>query len=1013
MNKKIELKSWVQKLLMLTIFGLLASSSLFAQTENITVKGVVKDVTGEPVIGASILIKGASMGTVTDLDGLFELKAPSSATLVISYVGFTTQEISLNGKNALNITLKEDDKLLNELVVIGYGSVKKEDLTGSVIAIKVDELNRGAVTSPQQLIQGKIAGVFVRPGNGQPGSGSTLRIRSGASLNASNDPLIVIDGIPTGNDAAPGMSNPLAALNPNDIETFTVLKDASATAIYGSRASNGVIIVTTKQGGKGKMKIAYNSTYSISDPNKKIKTLKPAQYRQAVTEAFAGEGSEAKVMELLNMYPDQATNWQDEIFRTAFGTDQSLSFSGQTLNTPYRISFGYNNEDGTLKTSNFERYTVDATMNPKFFDDHLSVKLNIKGMINKNQFANTGSVGGAAFYDPTKPIYDENGYNGYWNWTTAGEPNNQSGANPVQSLFDRFDSGKTKRSMGNAQIDYKVHFLPELRLNLNVGYDVASGTGDKGPNIGSFDAMKDGNFKGIGTREYWKKIRRNQVLEYYMNYDKEFEQIKSRINVMGGYSWQTFYYDDYSKNYSPITDGFYPSNSEWFKTWTKDEEAGEYIKKGAYRKPGENYLVSFFGRLNYTFMDNYLLTATLRRDGSSKFHENNRWGTFPSVALAWNIKNEAFMKNVSALSSLKFRLGYGMTGQQDLDDYQYIKSYITGINPSSTYLGEYLLKPGKNNPNLKWETTETYNIGFDYGFLNNRINGSIEYYKKKTKDLLSKANLSAGTDYFTNSMFQNIGNMENDGVEFSVNGAVIDNRDFSWNAGFNFTWNKNKITKLINSEDNSFTGTGADNEVQRHMVGYTPYTFYLYQQVYDTNGMPIQNAFVDRNGDGQITEADRYFKHSPLPDYFMGFSSDFKYKDFDLGFNLRANIGNFAYNDLAAKNSTVANAYSGMGFMNNLYEVVSRTNFKLTNSSQQILSDHFLEDASFLKMDNITLGYSFKKLFTNKVSGRIAFSVQNVFTITNYKGLDPENGGVDNDLWPRPRVYTVGVNLNF
>lgn len=1004
---KNKQKQWKRQFLLL--IAMLTFAVTFAQSDHkITVKGNVRDNFGEPLIGVSIIEKGNTLnGTVTDHDGQFMIKVSPEAVLTFSYIGFSPYEVNVANRSDIQVTLKEDSEMLKDIVIIGYGGVKKDDLTGSVIAIKADEINRGAITSPQQLIQGKIPGVFVRSGNGQPGTGSTMRIRSGASLNASNDPLIVIDGIPVGNDAAPGMTNPLASINPNDIETFTVLKDASATAIYGSRASNGVILITTKKGGKEKVKISYNSTYSISDPSKKVKTLSASEFRNVVSEIYAGDET---VMGLLNMYPEQGTNWQDEIFRTAFGTDQNISLSGTLYDTPYRVSFGYNNEDGTLKTSNFERYTLDLSLNHKFFNEHLDVKLNVKGSINNNKFANTGSVGSAAFYDPTKPIYnDTDDFNGYWNWTANGAPNTQSGSNPLQSLVDRFDTGKTKRSLGNIQLDYKVHFLPELHLNLNLGYDVSKGDGDKGPNIGSFDAIKDGTFKGIGTRNYWDNFRRNQILEYYMNYEKELPKLRSRFNVMGGYSWQNFYYSNYDRAYSVFEPG---TSVPDITGWDKDEESGMYIKQGTRKVPGENYMISFFGRLNYTFMDNYLLTATIRHDGSSKFSRENRWGTFPSLALAWNIKNENFMKEVDLLSSLKFRLGYGITGQQDLSDYQFIKNYAIGSDPSSTYLGEYLMKPSKYNKDLKWESTTTYNVGIDYGFLNNRINGSIEYYKKKTKDLLSVVSVPAGSN-FSNLVFSNIGNMENEGIEFNVNAVIVDIKDFTWDAGFNITWNKSKVTKLVQSADDSYTGTGAGNEAQRHMIGYTPYTYYLYQQVYDENGMPIQNAFVDRNGDGQITEADRYFLHSPMPDYFMGFSSQFKYKQFDLGFNLRANIGNYSYNELAASNSTSANAYSGMGFLNNLHEAIYDTNFKLTNSSEQKLSDLFLEDASFLKMDNITFGYSFNNLFSSGISGRLSFSVQNVFTITKYKGLDPENAGVDNDLWPRPQVYTFGVNLNF
>lgn len=1016
MNKKKQIRNLRVFLATLMSLLFLSHGSIFAQN-TLRVSGTVFDNTGEPLIGASIIEKGTTNGTSADLDGKFVLNVQPNATLVFSMVSFKTQEIPVNGKTEFNVTLSEDNVLLKEVMVIGYGSVKKEDLTGSVIAIKAEDMNRGAVTSPQQLLQGKVSGVFVQPSTGQPGGGATLRIRSGASLSVSNDPLIVIDGVPVSNDAAPGMANPLAAINPNDIETFTILKDASATAIYGSRASNGVIIITTKKGAVGKVKVSYSSTYSFNDPYKKVGTLNAREYREVVSNTF---GDNATAMNLLNQYSDINTNWQDKIYKTAFGTDQNISVSGGLFKKiPFRASFGYNNEDGTLKTSNYERYTADVSLTPKFFNDHLSVTLNVKGVINNNKFANTGAIGAAAYYDPTKPMYNETGEtNGYWNWTnSAGELNTIASGNPMQVLFDRFDSGKTRRSIGNLQLDYKFHFLPELRANLNLGYDVARGEGNKGPNINSFDAEKDDLAKGVGRREFWSNFRRNQLLEYYMNYEKEFPAIKSRLNVMGGYSHQHFYYSNLNKIYSPKVTGYPGINDD---SWQFVESENAYVKDGSYTKPGESYLISFFGRLNYVFNDRYLLTATVRRDGSSKFV--NHWGTFPSLAAAWTISQESFMKDINFLSNLKLRLGYGSTGQQDMNDYVALPIYYMGSNPESIYLDQWLLKPGGYNPSLKWETTDTYNIALDYGFLNNRINGSIEYYKKKTKDLLSMLDVPSGTN-FVNRIMQNIGRMENNGVEFNINAAVISTRDFTWDAGFNFTWNKSEITQLVRSGNSTYegtvagpdVGTGTGTNIQKHVVGQTPYTFYTYQQVYDTNGKPIQNAFVDRNNDGRITEADRYLTgKSPMPKYFMGFNSHFTYKQFDLGFNLRANFDNYVFNATAAGNSTAASAYGGQGFLSNLHKSIYKTGFTKTNSTQQITSDYFLENASFLKMDNITLGYSFSNAFKSGISGRLSFSVQNVFTITDYSGMDPEvNEGVDKNIWPRPRTYTVGLNLNF
>lgn len=1010
------------KVFLFLMIGMLAlSSNMYAQGGTpIAITGNVKDINNEPIISGSVALKGTTVGTVTDLDGNFELRAPGDGILVFSYIGFKPQEIPINGRTTINVILEEDIEMLKEVIVIGYGSVRREDLTGAVTAIKADEINRGAVTGPQELIQGKIPGVFIQPGSGQPGAGSTIRIRSGASLNASNDPLIVIDGVPVSNDAAPGMANGLASVNPNDIETFTVLKDASATAIYGSRASNGVIIITTKKGAAGTPKVVYNSTVSMHDPYNKVKTLNATDYRNVFTETFAAN---AQAMELLNMYPNQSTNWQDLIYRTSYGTDQNLSVSGTTLDTPYRVSFGYTSDAGTLQNSVFERFSLGLNLSHKFFSDHLSINLNVKGMINNNKFADGGAVGSAAFFDPTKPALNETGqYNGYWNWNqTGGIPNTLSMTNPLSQLYDNRDSGKTKRSIGNVQLDYKLHFLPELRANLNLGYDIARGEGfGKGAIPGSFQAAKDTDFRNIGQVSDWSNFRRNQLMDFYLNYDKEFEKIESRINVMGGYSWQWFYQSDRSFAYSNGLPSTPPSDS-----WKLDDSGDFYYKVGSGQTyPAEYYLISFFGRFNYTFKNRYLLTATLRRDGSSRFSKDNRWGMFPSAALAWTITNESFMKNQSVLSNLKLRLSYGKTGQQDVggDFYPYIPNYLFSTNPNSMYLGQYLLKPLAYNRDLKWEETETYNIGLDYGFLQNRINGSIEVYKKKTSDLLFRTDLAAGTN-FANRMYSNIGNMENQGVEFNINAAVIDNKDFSWNAGFNVTWNESEITNLTLGDNPDYPGipindisAGTGGPIAKFMVGYAPHTFFTYQQVYGEDGKPIQNTFVDRNGDGKITEDDRYLGYNPMPKWFMGFSSQFRYKQFDLGFNLRANLGNRVFNDVAAGNATTYNAFGGQGFLTNLHETIFDTGFREPNVTQQNFSDLYVENASFLKMDNITLGYSFENFGSTNLSGRLSFSVQNVFTITNYSGLDPEipgSTGIDNNIWPRPRTFTLGVNLNF
>ena len=993
-----------------------------ALAQQITVNGVVQDTQGEPIIGANILVKGTANGTITDLDGNFQLTADADALLVISYIGYVTQE--LPAQPVMNITLREDAEQLEEVVVIGYGSVKKNDLSGSVVAIKAEDMNKGAVTSPQELIQGKVPGLYVSAGDGQPGAGSSIRIRGGASLNASNDPLIVIDGVPVANDAAPGTPNALATINPNDIETFTVLKDASATAIYGSRASNGVILITTKKGTQERIKVNYAGTFTVKDPYKRVKVMGADEFRETTIRQYPqgttlGDAAQA----MLNMYPDQSTNWQDEIFRTGLATDQNISVAGKVAFMPFRVSVGYNTERGTLRTSQYDRYTASMNLSPKFLDDHLSIDLNVKGTINKTRFAESGAVGAAAFFDPTKPVYNDTGrYNGYWTWETLAEsdgtttyyPNTLASVNPLAMLEQYRNRGTTNRSLGNLQIDYKIHGFEELRANLNLGYDVAKSTGSRFDTAGSPQAALNTTFKDVGQGATWNSLRRNLLLDFYVNYNKEFESIQSRIDAMAGYSWQHFYNSDFDITKSNPTDAGEKEG------WTYVDEEQRFWQDGYHRIPKENYLVSFFGRLNWHYMDRYLLTATLRRDGSSRFSSNNRWGTFPSVAFAWTILNEPWMEPArEVLSNLKLRLGYGVTGQQEIGDYLYLPTYSLGTNPTGQYLGSYLLKPNGYSPDLKWEETTTYNLGIDFGFLNNRITGTLEYYDKRTKDLLNSVSAPAGTN-FTNIITANVGKMRNQGVEFNINAVAIQDNDFTWELGYNFTWNKSRITKLTAAYNPDYPGIAAGNApfatgttIQYHQVGYAPSTFYLYQQVYDEQGHPVQNEVVDRNNDGEITQADQYMTgKSPMPKVFMGLNSQLKYKNWDFGFNLRANFGNYVFNGFAADHTTLAH-FNNQGFINNYAVDAGKYGWTKISENYQKTSDLYLENASFLKMDNITIGYTFDKFFTDKISGRVSASVQNVFTITGYNGLDPETSAIDSNIWPRPRTFTVGLNLNF
>lgn len=985
------------KFLLLWVVGILLSVQAFAQS--MTVKGIVKDNTGFGVIGASVQIKGTTKGAITDLDGNFTFEANKGDIIVISYIGYKTQE--LPAAENMNVILEEDTEMLDEVVVIGYGSVKKSDLSGSVVAVKAEDINRGAVTSPQELLMGKVPGLSISAPSGQPGGGSSIRIRQGSSLNASNDPLLVIDGIPVSNDAAPGTPSALSTINPNDIETFTVLKDASATAIYGSRASNGVIIITTKKGTQDKIKVSYSSTYTYRDPYQRVKTMDATLFRQTMIDMY---GTESTVYELMNRYPDQATDWQDEIFQSGLATDQNISVAGKAGFLPFRVSFGYNKERGTIKTSDYERYTASVSMNPKFFDDHLSVDINVKGTINNNTFA-ADVVGGAAYYDPTKPVYDDNGLvNGWFQW----EGSQLAPHNPLSNLYDVTNAGTTKRSLGNIQLDYKIHGFEDLRANLNLGYDVAMTDGDNYDVPGTFRTVTNTNFPNYGGGATWHNLRRNQVLDFYLNYQKQIDAIQSHVDVTAGYSYQHFYFADKNTNRSNIM----PERPDPVSGYEYNDAEQRYYSTTDYRRPYEYYLISFFGRLNYNLMDRYLLTATVRRDGSSRFSEDNRWGIFPSAALAWSIINEPFMEDTrDVLSNLKLRLGYGMTGQQEISSYYgYLGTYTTNTDPHSTYFGHQLMKPDGYNPDLKWETTTTYNVAIDYGFLNNRINGSLEFYVKKTKDLLNTVDSPAGTNFAT-TLTANVGSMENKGVEFSINAMAIQTKDFSWELNYNLTWNDSKITQLTAVPNADYGMMVGDR--QRNQVGYVPGAFWLFQQVYDENGKPIQNALVDRDGDGAITDGDRYISDkSPVAKVYMGLSSQFVWKNWDLGFNMRASLGNYAYNNTFSDNASM-HVYNDQGYLVNLYEDCLKTGWRGTSSNEQKRSDYFLENASYLKMDNITLGYTFDKFFTDKISGRISASVQNVFTITKYSGLDPECSAIDGTAWPRSRTFTLGLNLNF
>lgn len=964
------------------------SPQLMAQVK---ISGLVVDQEHEPVIGATVLVKGTTIGTSTDLDGKFVLSVPKSNSLItVTYVGCKPVEIAADSPLlASGIVLHEDAEILGDLVVIGYGTVKKEDATGSVAAIRPDDFNKGNRTSVQDAMVGKIPGVNVVSSGGAPGSGATVRIRSGASLSASNDPLFVIDGVPVDNSTIEGGSNLLAGINPEDIESFTVLKDASATAIYGSRASNGVIVITTKKG-SDKVKVAYSGTFALSQRTKTLDVLTADEFRQIVP-GITGVPSDA-------VYGTADTNWQDEIFRTAFGTEQNLSVTGKIdpILTPFRVSVSYANQDGIIRNNNYQRVNAALSLTPSLLDNHLNISLNGKVSWERERKVDESVIGNAISYDPTRPVRTDDTTGpglGYYIWKNGNSPMSIQTDNPVAMLELDDRVNKVFRSIGNAQFDYKVHRLEDLSFNLNLGYDVLNSNYDR--YVPEFAGMMyTGNQKdGTGLDETGRQQKRNYLLDFYANYKHTWAD-RHDFSAMAGYGWQHFW-----KKYNRTQN---------------DPEGNELNTPKHYES--EYYLVSFYGRVNYGFDSRFLLTATLRSDASSRFSKKNRWGLFPSVALAWRLINEPFLRDQNTLSDLKLRAGYGVTGQQDIiDDYPWMTTYSISY-PESSYLFDewyHTYRPNGYDNDIKWETTTTWNVGVDWGFINNRINGSVDYYKRFTKDLLNTINVPAGVNYAP-VLTTNIGSMENQGVEIAVNAIPVTTRDWEWTIGFNYTWQQSKITKLnVIDSENNFVNTGAisgtGKTVQVFMVDKTPYTFYLAKQAYDDNGKPIEGMYVQPDGSLSSTETKYAGDKSALPTSLLGFNTRLSFRNWDLAIAGHGAFGNYVYNYVRA-NQYMQQAYSDQGSFSNLLKSTVETGF----DNQQLYSDYWLEDGSFFRIDNITLGYTFPRLWNSSSSLRITLGVQNVCTFTKYSGVDPElYSGLDRDVYPRPRTYTLGLKLLF
>lgn len=1003
----LKFKKSRKAFLMTILSGLLMILSANAQTgTQINVRGSVTDINGEPLIGVNILVEGTSTGTVTDYDGNFQLRVPADAVLNISYIGYQPQQVAVNNRTTIQIVLVEDTELLDELVVIGYGTVRKDDATGSVVAVDATKLNRGLATSPSDLLAGQVAGLSVVSAGGAPGSSSSIRIRGGSSMSASNDPLIVIDGVPVDNaTGVSGMANPLSTINSNDIETFTVLKDASATAIYGSRASNGVIIITTKKGKSGKLQMAYNGNFSVSTRTGAVDVMDAPTFRNYVVNSFGADSQQAAAL------GNSETNWQDQIFRTAVSTDHNISLSGSAgEKLPYRISLGYTNENGILKTSNLERYTGSINLSPSFLDGQLRVQLNARGMYNTNRFADQGAINSATQFDPTMPVYDTTGSpygNGYHMTLKAdGTPIDIALANPLAILMQRQDNSKVMRSIGNMQVDYNMPFLDGLRANLNVGYDISDSNGDVMVEDNSPMSYTWGSYKsGWGENSNYSQYKLNTLLDFYLNYVKEAGA--HRFDAMGGYSWQRFYNE---------TENFYP-----YSAAMAAETGNEFYREGN-DYATESFVISFFGRLNYSLLDRYLLTLTLRNDGSSRFSPDNKWGLFPSAAFAWKIINEPFMADSDAMSDLKLRLGYGVTGQQNLGsgDYPWMGRYSYSQAGANYFFGDQmipLIRPLAYDENLKWEETTTYNAGLDYGFLNNRITGAFDVYYRKTTDLLNTVGIAAGTN-FSNQLLTNVGELENKGIEFTITGRPIVSKDWNWNLSYNVTLNQNRITKLTINDDPSYVGVrfggidgGTGNNIAIHAVNYPAGSFYVYEQVYDEAGKPLEGVFVDQNADGSINEQDMIPWKNASPDLYMGLSSQLSYKNWDFNFSVRGNIGNYAYNNIQSNRESKNTTFDPSGWLKNRVNSATYTNFDAVHYQ----SSYYIQDASFMKVDNVSLGYNFTHLLNHQQTGRIHFTVQNPLVVTNYSGLDPEftNNGIDNNIYPHPRVFILGLNLNF
>jgi len=964
-----------------------------------SVNGIVKDSNGSPIANASVTLKNKPAGTQTDARGAFSLQQVAlNDTLLFSFTGYEPQETVFNQQLVFNIVLKEDQKLLQDVVVIGYGKVRKGDATGSLTNIKVDDKQRGGGLYAQDLIVGRVAGVTVTNEGGAPTGASYIRIRGGSSLSASNDPLIIVDGVFIDNSSLNGTGNILSTINPNDIESFTVLKDASATAIYGSRASNGVILVTTKKGSNRGFKVSYDGKFSLSKRKQGIDVLTGDEFRVFLRDRYRNLGQYGEIFQKQGLIN---TDWQDVIFQQPLNADNNISLYGSLAKKhPFRISVGSVQNKGILKTSRSERHTASFSFSPSLFNNDLKISLNGRGMLVKNRYANWDAIGAAVAMDPTQPVYDDNSpYGGYY--TSVGSDNQiiqVATKNPLSMLEMTRDASEVHNFIGSAQFDYNLRFLPGLHAILNTGIDYGKGKGGK--YISEF-SPSDYMYGGYDAK--WKDTRRNSSLDFYLQYRKDLKALKSNIDFMAGYSWQHYKLEG-------SNEGFRIANFDAY---------GDPLLVSKSNFVTEHYILSYYGRMNYTLNSKYLFTFTLREDGSSRFSKDNRWSLFPSAAFAWKVSDEPLLKGSNILSNLKLRMSWGITGQQDINqgDYPYIATYYGTIGTQANYqrgnnsngspLWVALLRPESYNANLKWESTTTYNAGIDYAFLKGRIEGAIDVYYRKTKDLINlETKTTAGTN-FKEFVVSNIGSLENKGIEFSVSGSPVKTKNLTWELGGNITYNQNRITKLNAGDD---TQTRLVNGIVVNMVGQATNMYYMYEQIYNENGKPIEGFYKDQNGDGLINEQDlRPFKRA-TPRATLGLNTRLSWKSFDFSVAGHGSVGNYNYNAMAANNAalSITSVYASE-FIRNRVKSALETNFQVN----QPLSDHYVQDASFFRIDNVILGWSFNKTKRFPLDGRVFGNVQNPFVFTKYDGVDPEIfGGSDGSIYPRPVMFLLGVNLN-